>query len=858
MRRVLAVVRAVFPLVLFLAALWVLQRELRGTDWSEVLGYLRNLPLTNLLWAFGVTVVSYFVLTLYDYAGTQYAREPLPYSTVAPASFVAYAFTNALGHPLLTGTPIRVRFYTVAGISGLGIARIVTFCFVGFWVGFGALGGLSLSIAPEGVLNHLPLNNLVLRVAGAVLVVVTLAYMAGSAFVRRTLSFRGWEFHLPSFRQATMQLAISVADWILAAMVPFLLLPHDRGEVSFFYIMTVFLIAHVAGLLSQVPGGIGVFETIVLVSLGGALPRPTILGALVIYRVVYYLVPLVAAIAVLAWTEFEQHRHHLTKGAETLGEIAPEFVPGAFGVAAFAAGAILLVTGATPQHPRDLEIVSRWLPLGVIELAHFVASLAGVWLLIIARGLQHRLSRALRLGTILFAIGIVTSILRGIDWGSALLLAVLLASIWAVSEEFYRKARMSEARFTPGWSVSVLMVFAATVWLTFFAHKHVTFTNDLWLHFTLDGTAARALRALIGVSMLSAVVSFSLLLNPRARVPSMPDDEDMTDVERIVRHSSRAISHLALIRDKRILFHPSHEGFVMFRIERRSWVSFGDPVAAPEEADELAWAFRDLAVRQGGWPVFYQVREDSLRRYLDMGLAVVALGEEARVDLSRFDPDRSQHDELRSALAAFDRDGLEIEIVESTELGQVLTSMRNVSNRWFEARREGSSEAPTEYFSAPYLRFGPVALVTKGDEVAGFANLWRSGGSEEIMVDLARLAPEIRDEALLGLFAKLMLWANEQGVRWFNLGLAPPRGADPRRRSALWNEAANVLYRHGEHFPEWAGLREFKEAFDPVWEPRYLASPGGLLLPMVFRDLARLVSRSLRGSLGRGIQKPRR
>jgi phosphatidylglycerol lysyltransferase len=857
MRRLFAVLRAVLPLVLFLAALWVLQRELRGTDWHEVLVYLRELPLTNLAWAAGVTAVSYFVLTLYDYAGTQYAGEPLPYSSVAPASFVAYAFTNALGHPLLTGTPIRVRFYSVAGISGLGIARIVTFCFVGFWLGFSALGGLALSVAPQDVIDHLPVNDTLLRVLGVALVVVTCAYMVGSATIRRTLSFRGWEFHLPSFRQASVQLAISVADWILAATVPFLLLPHDRGEVSFFYIMTVFLIAHVAGLLSQVPGGIGVFETIVLLSLGDALPRPTILGALVVYRGLYYLVPLIAAIAVLAWSEFEQHRHHLIRGVEELGEIAPEFAPGAFGVASFAAGAFLLVTGAAPGHSRDIEVLLRWVPLGVVEAAHFTASVVGVWLLIIARGLQHRLARALRFGTILLAVGIVAATLRGLDWGSTILLLVLLVSLSAVKEEFYRKAPMSEARFTPGWSVSVLMVFAATVWLTFFAHKHVTFTNDLWLQFAVDGSAPRALRALIGVSILSAVVSFSLLLNPRARMPDMPGEEDMTDVDRIVRAHPRAAAHLALIRDKRILFHPSHASFVMFRIERRSWVSFGDPVASSDEADELAWMFRDLAVRQGGWPVFYLVREESQRRYVDMGLAVVRLGQEAIVDLPSFDLSATGHSGLRSAVERFQSQELALEIIQPESLGQVMTSLRRVSNEWYAARRTDAENAPDAFFEMAYLQCGPVAIVRRGDHVVGFANIWFSGGNEEAFVDLARFSPDTPPEILTALFVLLMEWSRDLGFRRFNLGLAPPAGTEPRRRSATWDQATNVLYRHGEQFAEFRELRRFKESFRPSWEDRFLASPGGLLLPIVFRDLTRMVSGSIRGSLGKGLAKPR-
>jgi len=235
----------------------------------------------------------------------------------------------------------------------------------------------------------------------------------------------------------------------------------------------------------------------------------------------------------------------------------------------------------------------------------------------------------------------------------------------------------------------------------------------------------------------------------------------------------------------------------------------------------------------------------------------VKLGEEARVDLLQFDVSSPARAAVRSALDTFKRYGLEVDIVQPGDLGQILTSLRSVSSSWYSARRPDEPEPPSDFFSGPYLRCGPVAVVRQDDTVVAFANLWQSGGLEEVMVDLIRLDPGLPPDTLTAFVAQLMLWSKNLGYRWFNLGIAPPAGVEPRRRSALWNEAANVLYRHGEHFAEFRELRRFKESFGPAWEPRYLASPGGLLLPMVFRNLTRLVSGSLRGSLGKGVEKVR-
>ncbi len=153
MKRYLTVLQAIVPLALLVVALWVLHRNLKTVSWREILTYFRTLPLGNVGIAIGITIAAYLVLTLYDFAGTRYAGSKISWRKVAPASFIAYAFSNSIGHPLVTGTPIRVRFYSAEGIDGIGIAKIVSYAVGGFWLGFAALGGVTLCIAPASMLE---------------------------------------------------------------------------------------------------------------------------------------------------------------------------------------------------------------------------------------------------------------------------------------------------------------------------------------------------------------------------------------------------------------------------------------------------------------------------------------------------------------------------------------------------------------------------------------------------------------------------------------------------------------------------------------------------------------------------------
>ena len=146
-----------------------------------------------------------------------------------------------------------------------------------------------------------------------------------------------------------------------------------------------------------------------------------------------------------------------------------------------------------------------------------------------------------------------------------------------------------------------------------------------------------------------------------------------------------------------------------------------------------------------------------------------------------------------------------------------------------------------------YLSHFPVALVRVGGRVVAFANLWVGAEREELSVDLMRYDAAAPEGVMEYLFIELMLWGRAAGFRRFNLGMAPLSGLENRQLAPLWARAGALLFRHGEHFYNFQGLRAYKEKFDPVWEPRYIASPGGLALPRILTNVAALISGGLMG-----------
>ena len=135
------------------------------------------------------------------------------------------------------------------------------------------------------------------------------------------------------------------------------------------------------------------------------------------------------------------------------------------------------------------------------------------------------------------------------------------------------------------------------------------------------------------------------------------------------------------------------------------------------------------------------------------------------------------------------------------------------------------------------------AVIWHFGEIVAFANIWKSADKEEYSVDLMRHTPDAPPGMMDLLFINLMEQAKKEGFRWFNLGMAPLSGLPEHRLASLWNRFGMLVFRHGDRFYNFSGLRSFKNKFKPEWRPRYLAYPGGAL-PKVLVDVTTLIARS--------------
>ncbi|MCX5792315.1 MAG: bifunctional lysylphosphatidylglycerol flippase/synthetase MprF [Elusimicrobia bacterium] len=829
-----------FGMALFAAAMLALRHELRLYSYHQIAAEFRALPYWKMLLAFALTVLNYAVLTCYDLLAFRYIGRAQSYSKIAPASFTAYAFSNNIGMAALSGGSIRLRLYSAQGLSSLEIARMIGFGIGTFWLGILALGGSVFFLHPPALPPGFSLPFSSVRALGFFMVAGTALYLALSARGRPFL-LRGVKLTLPGPRLALQQLAVSAADWALAAGVLFALLP-SCGSFGYFDLLAVFMLAQVAGLVSQVPGGLGVFETVIMVFAGRQAQPAQVMGALLAYRAVYYLLPLLAASVYLAVYEMSDR-------ARPLLRLAPGLIPQAMSVLVFTGGAVLLFSGATPGVHERLLLLGAFLPLPVLEASHFFASLGGAALLVMARGLQRRLDAAYHAAIALLGAGIVLSLLKGLDFEEALLLSGLAAALYVSRREFYRKASLSAESFTPGWIAAVLLAVGASVWLGLFSFKHVEYSASLWWQFALAHNAPRFLRASVGASLVVLVFALSRLFRAARPGPAAPSAAVLGHAAAIAAGAGDTSAWLALLGDKQLLFSEKGGAFLMYAVRGRSWVCLGGPVGPESERRELLWRFAELCDAGGGRPVFYEVPGADLAAYADLGMSFLNLGEEGRVRLAEFSLEGGQRKSLRQTVTRIEKEGFVFEVVAREAVPALLPELKRISDGWLAEKKTREKGFSLGSFSEAYIRLFPCALIKKDGVPLAFANIWT--GADEVSVDLMRYLPGSPAGVMDYLFVKLMLWGKEKGYAGFNLGMAPLSGLQRHALAPLGSRLGSFLYRHGENFYNFQGLRSYKEKFSPDWEPRYLASPGGLALPGILLDVTALVSGGLKGAVSR-------
>lgn len=839
---------------LFGLGIWALHHLLRDVDAAEIMAQIQATPHHIFAIALGATALGYTALIGYDFWALTYLEKRLPLRVVALGGFLGYAFGNTIGISVLSGGAVRYRIYSAFGLNAFEVAALASYIALAMGTGLSLVGVFALAAHPAALAGLLPLSEQTVRILALSGGGLTLGLLYALGISGKVLKLGKFEIAMPRPRILTGQMVVALFDSTMAATTLYVLLP--PGAPDFVTFLAIYATATMVGVMSHVPGGVGVFETVVMAAMPPGTAAGEVAAALLMFRVIYYLIPFALAFVIVSLNEAR-----LAGGwaVRLFGEISdpmrPAFsavagmVPWLSGAWAFGLGAYLLALSLLPSvptlHDKD-DLVGAIL----LEGGTLVSSVAGAVLLILSHGLIRRVAGAFWLTLAAIGGGIVAVLLNNFDYESALVLAGGAVLLWPFRREFYREAKITDGVFGPAWIALVTAVIISVVLFFVFVHAATPYSHSLWIDFAKNAATPRSLRAgLVGSAILLIFTTY-LALQPLARRSPRTPAEALRLAREVIDAQQNPTACLALSGDKELRFAGEGAAFVMFARRRKSWIALGDPVGDMRYFDDLGWDFVEAAQQANCRPVFYEISEWQLPRMIEMGLAAHKVGEEAVINLSSFTLSGARFKSMRAAHNKALREGLALEVHLPPHSADLIEELRPISEEWLASKAGQEKRFSVGRFDPDYLRHFPIAIARRDGTALAFASVMAPGAGKRVAVDLMRYRPGDASGMIEFIFLALIEHYQRAGAEELSLGMAPLAGLSTRRTARLWHHFGALMFRHGGAFYNFEGLRAFKAKFNPQWRPRYIALPVGVSPMVAMADVAMLISGGAGGLLG--------
>jgi len=410
---------------------------------------------------------------------------------------------------------------------------------------------------------------------------------------------------------------------------------------------------------------------------------------------------------------------------------------------------------------------------------------------------------------------------------------------------------------TPGWLLSAAALVLGAGLLGLWSFRHVDYAGQPFWKAMIDRDMARSIRAWVGAAV--ALLAYGVWrLAATAATPRVigETDPDFQKVRSVLATAEDAEpgSNLALLGDKRFLFSVSGDSFLMFGVRGRSWLALGGPVGRRDERLELLWRFRELADAHAARPGIYSISADNLPDVVELGFSIQKVGESAAVPLDSFRIEGRRRGNLRRAWRKAGEDGASFQVLAPQDVSDHLPELAAISEDWLATHSGGEKGFSMGGFNPGYLCEFPVAVVRWEGRIIAFANLWTTATRSSFSMDLMRYVDTGPKNIMDYLFVELIEWGRAEGYQAFEFGMAPLAGLEDRPLAPMMSRVGRLFYDRGEDIYNFQGVRKFKDKYDPLWQPRYIAAPNKWSIPLLLADVGLLSSGGVAGL----AKRPRR
>lgn len=849
---VIARLRWIVPVAFLALTAWLLWHEAGTFPLADIQHTLIDVPTLPALGVAALALAGVTFTGSVDWLIARWLKLGLHARDCFRLAFVANSMANTLNLSGAMGASVRLM-----GLSGLKVPLSRAAALIGMQA-LSLLSGLSLLVIATLATSSLPLTSGTAQrwVAAAVLIAAAL-YLPLYFFLTARRALMRWlpaDVGIPPLRLKVELTLVSLVDWLLAAATLYACIYLSGEHVKPGLLLGAFAGAGVLGLVSQVPGGLGVFDGLILLALTEAgYDKAAVVSGLMLFRIAYYLLPmlialylgsemLTARLPLLARLRKRLAGHPLFGLLGLPATLLADFGTRLLAILTFGAGAMQLASAAIPSVSEQIETVRAHLPILAVESSNWFSVVSGVLLLGLARGIDGRLRIAYRVAMWLLLISAALAVTKGLHFGEALFLLAVAALLRARKRVFSRRAMTLTSARTFGWFagllICVMVFFAIGVAQVLGDDSFDLFYIGFGEHTSRIGRGLAA--ALLGLVVYLIWQAFAVK-RPQLTLPDRAELERARDL--YYAHGGGEFAHLTFMADKHLFWAADHQAVIAYGSVRDRLVALGSPCGADAAIDRAILDFRHFADAQDRVPVFYEVLEPDLSRYHDHGFDLFKLGELALVRLEEFSLAGKRWEDLRQATNRAQKEKLTFTLAQPPFDTALLTDLERVSDAWLAEKGSDEKGFSLGRFDPAYFSWSPLGLVHRDGELIAFANVLPPyGPGGHASVDLMRHVVDAPRSTMDFLFANVMQWAQQQGHELFSLGMAPLSRVGDNPYARVNERLAALAFTYGNRFYNYQGVRKYKDKFKPEWVGSYLAYPRGLWVPGLLIDIAALVS----------------
>lgn len=809
-KKVLKIVQNIIIVVIFFMALRELYKIFIDIDINLFNKYAHRLTLINILIIAVLGVISYMPLSFYDLVIRKRVPIDMSRRQLYKYSWIATSVSNIIGFGGSTAVLIKNYFYKnhVKNQSKLTKENLKV-------VGLN-LSGFSLICLIYSIWCIFTIKNFDIVFYGSTIIGL---YIIG-VFIFSTYKFlkdKDKDTYYCTFKIA----GISILEWATTILLIYALIVIIGIKITLIQFFPIYIKAIIIAIISMVPGGVGTFDLTLLTGLKSFnVESEQILLLLILYRISYYIVPLVIGV-ILYITDLYKKANFETR--QLISRINSKISITLLILMVYITG-IALIFWTTIDVPSFIT-VNTIFNISVMDLAVYISVVLGFLLIVLASILNTKTKKIYYILVGSFSLITIFVLFVEKNFDGFIILIVAWILIILSKKRFYKEGFIFTWNNAIKGIVSILVLLIINLRVTLSVPKEIEFFEGIPEDFDIGAMSVYADRLLIAI-FLGVTISISLIIillniNKFNKFPAQKLDKEKI-IELISKYGGSSLAHYVFVGDKYVHINKKDDVFFQYQIISDKIIVLGGPVGNKESFFDAIKEFYDLADLYGYTLVFSGVDVILFQELHDMGYDFLKLGQDALVELGEFSLAGNKNKSKRQAVSRIDKAGYTFSIETPPFTDELFKELKEISDEWLNGKREKGF--CVGYFNKEYMEMDKIALVRNSEgEIKAFATIMPMYDNKTLSIDLMRFKNIELNGIMDFIFVKLFEYGKENGYEFFNLGLVPLADVGESKYSFIREKIAYQIFMNGNFIYSFKGLKKFKDKYATKWDDKYIA-----------------------------------